>query len=650
MEDEIEKENKECSNLNDEEMDEKMGEEMERKNDEKENLLIEKNTLWSDLHISKPLLKVLYELKFENPTYIQKDVIPLALEGKSILANSETGSGKTLAFVLPMLERLLYSPNIKLRRENRKSICITKALVLLPTRELAMQCYEVINNLIKYSPITCSLFCGGIDSKEQENEYKKKKDIFVCTPGRILDLLLNSSNDFINFLEIVIFDEADKLLELGFKEECLKILDVCKFKKQILFFSATLTKDIKELANFSLRNPIFIQSENKNKDNKSKENINTQINKNFKSFKISENLHQEFLNIINEKYRKATLLHLCNEVYKKNCIIFFKTRKETHLMYILLKLLNFKCEELHGLLTQKKRVESILKFKNQQVDFLLCTELASRGIDIDHIKYVINYSLPANVVKYVHRIGRTARIGKEGTSCTFFLPKEKENVKKIIKGVKKNNSSKIYKRVISEEKILHWDSIVKKNKKKMKEILENENVEKEIEKSNISINKIKNLITFKDEIYNRPKKTWFISSKEKSKLRKMNFKNEILKPEGNLDKDGDKTKERIKSNKDDDDDNRGKKHSNDNIKKRNKNKRKLDDQEDDEEEEDMKKKLKSYRSIIRDLKLNILPNKKDKNNKSKWNKKNEDENDHKGDFKIHKNFNKNKRNMNKGRK
>ncbi|SCM25817.1 DEAD/DEAH box ATP-dependent RNA helicase, putative [Plasmodium chabaudi adami] len=638
MEDEIEKESKECSDLNDDEM----GEEMER--EEKENLLIEKNTLWSDLHISRPLLKVLYELKFENPTYIQKDVIPLALEGKSILANSETGSGKTLAFVLPMLERLLYSPNIKLRKENRKSVNITKALILLPTRELAMQCYDVINSLIKYSPITCSLFCGGIDPKEQENEYKKKKDIFVCTPGRILDLLLNSSNDFIDYLEIVIFDEADKLLELGFKEECLKILDVCKFKKQILFFSATLTKDIKELANFSLRNPIFIQSENKNKDDKNK-----QTNKNLKSFKISENLHQEFLNIINEKYRKATLLHLCNEVYKNHCIIFFKTRKETHLMYILLKLLDFKCEELHGLMSQKKRIESILKFKNQEVDFLLCTELASRGIDIDHVKYVVNYSLPANVVKYVHRIGRTARIGKKGTACTFFLPKEKENVKKIIKGVKKNNNSKIYKRVISEEKILHWDSIIKKNKNKIKEILENENVEKEIEKSNISINKIKNLITFKDEIYNRPKKTWFISSKEKSKLRKMNFKNGIMKSDGYLNKD---REEKVGSNKpNEDNNNRSKKHnSNDNTKNKNKNKRKLDDEEEDEEDEeqDMKKKLKSYRSIIRDLKLNILPNKKDKNNKFKLNKK--DENDRKGDFKIHKNFNKNKGSMNKKRK
>ncbi|KEG03785.1 adenosinetriphosphatase [Plasmodium vinckei vinckei] len=632
MEDEIEKENKEYSNLNDDEMVEGV------ENEEKENLLIEKNTLWSDLHISKPLLKVLYELKFENPTHIQKDVIPLALEGKSILANSETGSGKTLAFVLPMLERLLYSPNIKMRRENRKSVNITKALILLPTRELAMQCYDVINNLIKYSPITCSLFCGGIDPKEQENEYKKKKDIFVCTPGRILDLLLNSSNDFIDYLEIVIFDEADKLLELGFKEECLKILDVCKFKKQILFFSATLTKDIKELASFSLRNPIFIQSGSKNK----------QTNKNLKSFKISENLHQEFLNIINEKYRKASLLHLCNEVYKSNCIIFFKTRKETHLMYILLKLLNFKCEELHGLMTQKKRIESILKFKNQEVDFLLCTELASRGIDIDHVKYIINYSLPANVVKYVHRIGRTARIGKKGTACTFYLPKEKENLKKIIKGVKKNNNSKIYKRVISEENILHWDSIIKKNKKKMEEILENENVEKEIEKSDISINKIKNLITFKDEIYNRPKKTWFISSKEKSKLRKMNFKNEVMKSKGYLNKDG---KEKMETNKpNEDNNNRSKKHNNnDKTKKKNKKKRKLDEEEDDEDEEqNMKKKLKSYRSIIRDLKLNILPNKKDKNSKFELNKKNE--NDHKGDFKIHKNFNKNKGKIKKRRK
>lgn len=150
-------------------------------------------------------------------------MIPLALEGKSILANSETGSGKTLAFVLPILERLLQSVNIKMRRNNMKgSYNITKALILLPTRELSLQCYDVIRSLTKYVTITYSLFCGGIDIKQQEYEFKKRNDIFVCTPGRILDLLLNSSSDFINYLEIVVFDEADKLLELGFKEECLK--------------------------------------------------------------------------------------------------------------------------------------------------------------------------------------------------------------------------------------------------------------------------------------------------------------------------------------------------------------------------------------------------------------------------------------------
>ncbi|CRH02934.1 DEAD/DEAH box ATP-dependent RNA helicase, putative [Plasmodium relictum] len=555
-------------------------------NDNCDNNIIDKNSLWSDLYISRPFLKVLYELKFNNPTFIQKDVIPLALEGKSILANSETGSGKTLAFVLPILERLLHSPNIIMRKNNPKSLSITKSLILLPTRELALQCYDVIRSLTKYVLITYSLFCGGIDIKQQEYEYKKKKDIFICTPGRILDLLLNSSSDFINFLEIVVFDEADKLLELGFKEECLKILDVCKFKKQILFFSATLTNDIKELVNFSLKNPIFIQSgQNFEMDKKF-----TKSDKILKTFKISENLKQEFVNIVQEKYRKAALLYLCNNIYKNHAIIFFKTKRETHLMYTIFKMLNFKCAELHGSLTQKKRIESILKFKKKEVNFLLTTELASRGLDIDHVLYVINYNIPSNVIKYVHRIGRTARIGKEGTASTLYLLKEKIHVKKIIKGLKKNKNLKIFKRNIAKDNILHWYNILKKNKEKIKKTLEQEKTEKEIEKSQKSIEKIKNLITYKDEILNRPPRTWFLTKKEKIDLKKSTKKNNELYDSIN----GKKKLFLNENNKDS------------KIKKRAYNLEKNRKIKNNDEE---KKKLKSYQTIIKDLKLNILHNK-----------------------------------------
>ncbi|CRG97144.1 DEAD/DEAH box ATP-dependent RNA helicase, putative [Plasmodium gallinaceum] len=573
--------------------------------DNNKNNIIDKNSLWSDLYISRPFLKVLYELKFNNPTFIQKDVIPLALEGKSILANSETGSGKTLAFVLPILERLLHSANVKMRKNNPKSLSVTKSLILLPTRELALQCYDVIRSLTKYVLITYSLFCGGIDIKQQEYEYKKKKDIFICTPGRILDLLLNSSSDFINFLEIVVFDEADKLLELGFKEECLKILDVCKYKKQILFFSATLTNDIKELVNFSLKNPIFIQSgENCEIDKKF-----TKGDKILKTFKISENLNQEFVNIVQEKYRKAALLYLCSNIYKNHAIIFFKTKRETHLMHTIFKLLNFKCAELHGSLTQKKRIESILMFKKKEVNFLLTTELASRGLDIDHVLYVINYNIPSNVVKYVHRIGRTARIGKKGTASTLYLLKEKIHVKKIIKGLKKNKNLKIFKRNIAKDNILHWYNILKKNKEKIKEIIEQEKTEKEIEKSKKSIEKIKNLITYKDEILNRPPRTWFLTKKEKIDLKKSTKKNNELNDLVN-------GKKKLPLNE------------NDNNSKNNRKVCKLEKNKKIKNNNEEKKKLKSYQAIIKDLKLNILHNKNNssknilKNNKNEVFKKN----------------------------
>ncbi|SPJ11701.1 DEAD/DEAH box ATP-dependent RNA helicase, putative [Plasmodium sp. DRC-Itaito] len=607
------------------------------------NNIIDMNCLWSDLYISRPFLKVLYEQKFSNPTYIQRDVIPLALEGKSILANSETGSGKTLAFVLPILERLLQSANIRMRKSNMKgSYNITKALILLPTRELSLQCYDVIRSLTKYVMITYSLFCGGIDIKQQEYEYKKRNDIFICTPGRILDLLLNSSSDFINYLEIVVFDEADKLLELGFKEECLKILDVCKFKKQILFFSATLTNDIKQLANFSLKSPVFIQSgmnfdKNTNEKNTYNNNnnngivVNNIISNSFlkisnkATFKISEGLKQEFVNIIKEKYRKASLLYICNNIYKNHCIIFFKTKRETHLMYLLFDLLNLKCAELHGSMSQKKRIESIMKFKKEEVDFLLTTELASRGIDIDHVLYVINYNIPSNVIKYVHRIGRTARIGKEGIASTLYLQKEKIQVKKIVKGLKKNKNLKILKRTIAENNVLAWYNIIKENKEKLNDIVEQEKIDKQIEISNKSIDKIKNIITFKDEIMSRPARTWFLTGKEKK-----NLKNESKKYDKDHNNNNNKNKNMKKNNnnmndncEDDgyDDVNHiinknsqkenNKKMSNFNSYKKIKNKKNKKGN-DEEDEKEQKKKLQSYRKIIRDLKLNMLHNKSNK--------------------------------------
>ncbi|EUT82011.1 hypothetical protein PFAG_04192 [Plasmodium falciparum Santa Lucia] len=606
------------------------------------NNIIDMNCLWSDLYISRPFLKVLYEQKFSNPTYIQRDVIPLALEGKSILANSETGSGKTLAFVLPILERLLQSVNIKMRRNNMKgSYNITKALILLPTRELSLQCYDVIRSLTKYVTITYSLFCGGIDIKQQEYEFKKRNDIFVCTPGRILDLLLNSSSDFINYLEIVVFDEADKLLELGFKEECLKILDVCKFKKQILFFSATLTSDIKQLANFSLKNPVFIQSGmsfDKNVDGKNTYNayntcntyndndnnnivVNNIISNSFlkisnkASFKISENLKQEFVNIIQEKYRKASLLYLCNNIYKNHCIIFFKTKRETHLMYLLFDLLNLRCAELHGSMSQKKRIESIMKFKKAEVDFLLTTELASRGIDIDHVLYVINYNVPSNVIKYVHRIGRTARIGKEGIASTLYLQKEKIEVKKIVKGLKKSKNLKILKRTIAENNVLVWYKIIKENKQKLNDIIQQEKIDKEIEMSNKSIDKIKNMITFKDEIMSRPARTWFLTEKEKKYLKKESKKNDKDKNNNNIkmndhyENDGYDDVNHIKKKNSQKENNKKISTFNNYNNLKNKKNKKGNDEEDQEEQ---KKKLQSYRKIIRDLKLNMLHNKSNK--------------------------------------
>ncbi|UKK02933.2 DEAD-box family helicase [Theileria orientalis] len=486
----------------------------------KTNVLLS-NLNWSDFSICKSLLKSIYELGYEHPTVIQSKVIPLAMEGKDLLVTAETGSGKTASFVIPTLQRLVTSGFLKQQTKYNYTRGIrhgTKVLVILPTRELAAQCYEVYKSLTKYLTANPALLTGGIPIKEQENKLKQIPDTIICTPGRALDMLLNSSSINVENIEVVIMDEADKLLELGFRDECLQVLKFCNRNRQTMLFSATLTEDTKELVNLSMTNPVYVKVD--------------------EPTKVSKTLEFEMLMIPKEEYREPCALYLCTKYCKEKTILFFQTKRAAHRMYLIFKLMKLKCAELHGNLSQSKRFESVERFKKSEVDYLLASELASRGLDIPGIKTVINVDLPTDITRYIHRVGRTARMGSSGKAITLYVDEQRSQVKLFLKktstlGSKfENNKRKIASGILNKYK-----NSIAELEEKIKQILLDEKIEKDIKKCDSAIKNVEGKET--------EKRKWFRSVKEK----KSASKQEYVEAKWKTKKLAEKTKNEIDKNK-----------------------------------------------------------------------------------------------------
>lgn len=461
------------------------------------------NSDWAKLHLSRPLLKALADLGFHRPTTIQKQAIPVALQGRDVLGTAQTGSGKTAAFLLPILERLCQSDAVRKRRITRDGpvggASATKALVLLPTRELAVQCFEMLEALSRYTPITKILVTGGLSQKTQEMNFRRQPDIVVATPGRVLDILLNSPSIHIELLEIIVLDEADRLLEMGFKQECLRILSHCSSGRQTLLFSATLSEAIRDLALLSLRRPIRVD-------------VST-------SHTLPSSLEQLLIPVPQEPdddshfpIRESILFHLCFDVYTtERTVIFFRTKKAAHRAALLFRLLGVRHAELHGNLTQAKRLEALETFHHVQgVRFLLCSELAARGLDIPRVDMVVNVMVPPDVARYVHQVGRTARLGKKGVAVTLFSPSEKLQLKRIIRqGTKGSKEAPLLKRNISSEQYQPWHEKLVSLNPDVERILAEERVEREIRLAEMEAQKGLNMQLYEDEILSRPKKRWF---------------------------------------------------------------------------------------------------------------------------------------------
>ncbi|KAK3690852.1 hypothetical protein RRG08_021551 [Elysia crispata] len=353
---------------------------------------------FKDLGVVDVLCEACERLKWKEPSKIQKESIPLALEGKDVIGLAETGSGKTGAFALPILQALLEKPQRLF------------ALVLTPTRELAYQIAEQFNALGSSIGIKCAVIVGGIDMFDQALMLAKKPHVIVATPGRLVDHLENTKGFSLRALKYLVMDEADRILNMDFEQEVDKILKVIPKERRTFLFSATMTKKVQKLQRACLRDPAKVE-------------VNTK-------YKTVDNLVQSYL-FIPVKFKDVYLVHILNELAGNTFIIFSSTCNNTQRLALMLRNLGLKAIPLHGQMSQEKRLGALNKFKSKNSNILIATDVASRGLDIPHVDVVINFDIPSHSKDYIHRVGRTARAGRAGKSITFVTQYEVELYKRI---------------------------------------------------------------------------------------------------------------------------------------------------------------------------------------------------------------------------
>jgi len=324
-------------------------------------------------------------MKFKAPSPIQCEAIPWALQGRDIIGLAETGSGKTAAFGLPILHRLLEKPSPLF------------ALVVSPTRELALQIGEQFEALGATIGVKCAVVVGGVDMMAQSILLAKRPHVIVGTPGRLVDHLQNTRGFSVRALKFVVLDEADKLLNMDFEKELDIILQACPRERNTYLFSATMTSKVKKLQRASLTNPVKVEVSSK--------------------YTTVRTLQQEYL-FVPSKHKDVYFTYICNELAGNTAIIFVATCATAQRLALMMRALGFSAVPLHGQLSQSKRLAALNKFKSGDRSILIATDVASRGLDIPSVDLVINYELPANSKDYIHRVGRTARAGRAGRAIT----------------------------------------------------------------------------------------------------------------------------------------------------------------------------------------------------------------------------------------
>lgn len=345
--------------------------------------------LFTDLKIIKPILEALKNQGYAQPTPIQEKAIPTILETKDFLGCAQTGTGKTAAFAIPILQLLA-------ERKGPKNNHI-KALILTPTRELAIQIEENFEAYGKNLPVKTLVVFGGVKQHAQENALKKGVDVLVATPGRLLDFISQGIIS-LKHLEIFVLDEADRMLDMGFVHDVKRIIKLIPQKRQTLFFSATMPKEIESLANSILTNPVKV---NVAPVSSTAETINQKV-------------------YFVERTDKLELLtHLLKNDISEAALVFSRTKHGADKIARKLQSQKISAEAIHGNKSQNARQNALNNFKSGKTRILVATDIAARGIDIDDLKYVVNFELSDVSETYVHRIGRSGRAGAEGNSISF---------------------------------------------------------------------------------------------------------------------------------------------------------------------------------------------------------------------------------------
>ena len=348
---------------------------------------------FTDLGLAEPLVRAVREHGYETPTPIQLQAIPQVLKGGDLLAGAQTGTGKTAGFVLPMLQRLMAVPS---KKDARGRIAI-RALILTPTRELAAQVEESVRTYGKHVPLTSMVMFGGVGMQPQIDKLRKGVDILVATPGRLLDHHGQRTLD-LSHVEIFVLDEADRMLDMGFIHDIKKVLAVVPAKKQSLLFSATFSDEIKNLADKLLNEPALIEVARRNQT----------------ADTIAQKVHP-----VGRERKKELLAHLIKTGNWHQVLVFTRMKHGANRLTDYLNDQGITAMAIHGNKSQSARTKALADFKTNDLQVLVATDIAARGIDIDQLPHVVNFELPNVPEDYVHRIGRTGRAGATGEAISL---------------------------------------------------------------------------------------------------------------------------------------------------------------------------------------------------------------------------------------
>ncbi len=358
---------------------------------------------FDELELIEPLLKAVRDCGYNTPTPIQRETIPPVLAGRDVLGCAQTGTGKTAAFALPILQRLF------LERKQHMGKRLIRALVLTPTRELALQIFENFEGYGRNLPLRACVIFGGVGQQPQVESLRRGVDILVATPGRLNDLI-GQGYISLEHLEIFVLDEADRMLDMGFIHDVRRVIALLPQKRQTLFFSATMPSEVEKLALNILRNPATVKVDP----------VSSTVDK-----------IEQFLYLVDKANKKRLLAKLLNEPEVESALVFTRTKHGADRVVKELAREGIQACAIHGNKSQGARQQALSDFKSGRISVMVATDIAARGIDIAGLSHVFNYDLPNEPEAYVHRIGRTGRAGMEGTAISFCCIDEMKELKQI---------------------------------------------------------------------------------------------------------------------------------------------------------------------------------------------------------------------------